>query len=111
MSIKTERLGNIFVKEISEIIATEIKDHNINFVTITAASVTNDLSYAKVYFTVLDDTKKDTTLNALNNASSFIRRKLSNRIELRKMPEIKFIYDESISYGNRIEKIIDELSN
>ncbi len=109
MSIKTARLGNVFVKEISAILATEIKDQNINFVTITAAEITSDLSYAKVYFTVLDDSKKETTLKALNNASGFIRRALCNRIELRKMPEISFIYDESIAYGNKIEKIIDDL--
>ncbi len=111
MSIKTERLGNIFVKEISEIIATEIKDHNINFVTLTAASVTSDLSFAKVYFTVLDNSKKDNICKALNNASSFIRRELSKRIELRKMPKIIFIYDESVAYGSKIEKIINELNN
>jgi ribosome-binding factor A len=111
MSVKIERLGNAFVKEISEILATEIKDTNINFVTITAVNVTNDLSFAKVYFTVLDDTKKDITLKALNNASGFIRRELCNRVELRKMPEIKFVYDESIAYGNKIEKIIDKLND
>jgi ribosome-binding factor A len=106
-----ERLGNLFVKEISEILATEVKDQNIEFVTITGAKVTNDLSYAKVYFTVLDDTKKDIVLNALNNASGFIRRALCNRIELRKMPEIQFVYDESVAYGSNIERIIRDLNN
>lgn len=109
MSIKMERLGNIFAKEISNILATEIKDQNIKFVTITAANVTNDLSYVKVYFTVLENSKKDIILESLKKASRFIRKQLCERVELRKMPEIKFIYDESIVYGNRIEKIIDEL--
>ena len=59
MSIKTERIGSNFVKEISYILMEEIKDPNIKFVTITSCDVTNDLSYAKVYFTVLDDTKKE----------------------------------------------------
>ena len=54
MSIKTERIGSNFVKEISYILMEEIKDPNIKFVTITSCDVTNDLSYAKVYFTVLD---------------------------------------------------------
>lgn len=111
MSVKLERLGNIFVKEISMILATEVKDTNINFVTVTAATVTNDLSLARVYFTVLDNTKKDITLKALNNASGFIRRELCGRVELRKMPEIRFIYDESIAYGSKIEKIIDKLND
>ena len=70
---------------------------------------TNDLSHAKVYFTVLDEEKKKTTLEALNGAASFIRGKLSERVEIRHTPELKFIYDDSIEYGERIEKIIDKI--
>ena len=109
MSIRTERIGNIFVEEISKIIASEIKDENITFVTITHVKVSNDLSYAKVYFTVLDKDKKEKVLEDINNAASFIRGKLSERIEIRHTPELKFIYDDSIEYGEKIEKIIDKL--
>ena len=66
MSIKTERIGSNFVKEISYILMEEIKDPNIKFVTITSCDVTNDLSYAKVYFTVLDDSKKEVTVDGKN---------------------------------------------
>lgn len=110
MSVKIERLNDQFQKEISYILQTEIKDSDIHFVTITGCEITNDLSFCKVYFTVLDDDKKESTLLALGKASSYIRGILSQRIEIRHTPELKFIYDESIEYGNKIEKIIDKIN-
>ena len=109
-NIKIERLNHAFQEEISMILMTEIRDEDIKFVTITGVDITSDLSFAKVYFTVLDETKKESTLEALNGAASFIRTKLSERIEIRHTPELKFIYDKSIDYGNHIEEIIKELN-
>ena len=109
MNVKIERLNSAFVREISYILMTEIKDEDIKFVTITDCDITSDLSFAKVYFTVLDESKKIDTLKALDKASSFIRGKLSTRVDIRHTPELKFLYDESIEYGNRIEKKIEEL--
>ena len=108
-NIKIERWNHLFVKEISEIIKNEIKDKQIDFVTLTDCDITTDLSYAKVYFTVLDDSKKDDIEKALNKASSYIRGQLSQRVEIRHTPQLRFIYDESIDYGNKIEEIIDEI--
>ena len=109
MNIKIERLNSTFVKEISYILQNEVKDENIKFVTVTGCDISSDLSYAKVYVTVLDDNKKDTTLEALNNAKSFIRGELSKRVEIRHTPELKFIFDKSIEYGNKIENLIEEI--
>lgn len=109
-NIKIERLNHAFQEEISMILMTEIKDEDIKFVTITGVDTTSDLSYAKIYFTVLDETKKETTLEALNGAASFIRSKLAERVEIRHTPELKFIYDTSIEYGNHIEEIIDSIN-
>lgn len=110
MSVKIERLNDQFQKEISIILQTEIKDQDINFVTITGCEITNDLSFCKVYFTVLDDSKKESTLNALKGAASFIRGELSKRVQVRHTPELRFFYDESIEYGNKIEKIIEKIN-
>lgn len=110
-NIKIERLNHAFQEELSMILMTEIKDEDIKFVTITDVDTTNDLSYAKVYFTVLDDSKREITLNALNNAASFLRGKLSERVEVRHTPELKFIYDTSIDYGKHIEEIIEDINN
>lgn len=110
MSIKTQRLANVLLKEISSILMLEVKDEDIKFVTITHVDLSSDLSYAKVYCTVLDDEKKDKTIKDLNNAKGFIRNELIKRkIEMRKIPELSFIFDESIEYGNKIEKIIEEI--
>mgnify|MGYP004464036193 FL=1 len=109
MNIKIERLNSTFVKEISYILQNEVKDENIKFVTVTGCDISSDLSYAKVYVTVLDDNKKNTTLEALNNAKSFIRGELSKRVEIRHTPELKFIFDKSIEYGNKIENLIEEI--
>ena len=111
MSIKIERLNSVFVKEISYILQNEIKDENIKFVTVTGCEITSDLSYAKVYVTVFDKEKKGTTLKALDGAKSFIRGQLSQRVDIRHTPELKFIFDDSIEYGNKIEKIIKEIHN
>ena len=110
MSIKLERLGNIFVEAISKTIHEEVKDDDIKFVTITAVDISSDLSYAKVYFTNLIDADREKVTKALNRASGFIRGKLFELVEIRKMPELTFIYDESIEYGNKIEKIINDIN-
>lgn len=109
-NIRIERLNHTYMEEISRILEEEIKDENIKFVTITKVTVTNDLSYAKVYFTVLDDDKKSSTLKALNEASKYIRKLLAERIEIRHTPELRFFYDDSIEYGNRIEEKIKEIN-
>lgn len=109
MSIKIERLNSIFVKEISYILQNEVKDPIIKFVTVTGCEITNDLSFAKVYVTVLDNEKKKDIMKALDGAKSFVRGEISKRVEIRHTPELRFIFDDSIEYGNKIEKIIKEL--
>ena len=110
MSLKIDRLNNMFVEEISKIIHEEIKDKEVGFVTVTDARITNDLSFAKIYVTTLDN-NREKVLNALNKASGFIRTLLCDRVKIRKMPEIHFVYDESIEYGKKIEDIIERINN
>lgn len=109
MSVKTKKIGSMFTREISRIILEEIKDPNIKFVTLTGCDVTNDLSYAKVYFTCFNRDKKEETEKALNKAANYIELELSKSIEIRKMPQISFHYDTSIEYGENIEKKLQEL--
>jgi len=111
MSVKIERLQNTFLEGISKIIRQDIKDSRINFVTITYVRISSDLSYAKVYFTCLNDNERNEVTKVLNNASKFIERELCNLVEIRKMPELTFVYDDSIEYGNKIENIIEKINN
>ena len=107
MSVKTDRINNMILEQLSYVLRVEVKNKAMEFVTITSVATTSDLSFAKVYFTTLKD--KETALNALNKASGFLRKELTHRVELRHMPELKFVYDDSIAYGKKIEQIIEEL--
>lgn len=109
MSVKIDRIGSNLVKEISYILALDIKDPDIKFVTITDCKVTNDLSFAKVYYTVFDMSRQKETDKALKNASGYIRHLLHDRVDIRHIPELTFVFDESIAYGKKIENIIDEI--
>ncbi len=111
MKLKGERVASDLMKELSMILLTEVKDEDLKNVTITYATVTNDLSSAKVYFTTLDDDKRDKVIRDMNNASSYFRTELAKRLDLRVMPEIRFVYDESIEYGKHIEDIIEKINN
>lgn len=110
MSIKINRIESMLVKEISYVLANEVKDNDIKFVTVTAVKVTNDLSFAKVYVMVLDMNKKDTTMKALNAAAGFIRSELFDRVDIRHIPELTFVYDESIEYGKKIEDKLKKIN-
>lgn len=110
MSMKIERVNNSILRELSYILANEIKDQNIRFVTVTSVKTTNDLSFAKVYVTVLKEEFKNETLKSLKKAKGFIRKELATRVDLRHIPELEFIYDDSISYGNNIENILKEIN-
>lgn len=109
MSLKTQKIGSLFVKEISRIILEEVKNPKIKFVTITGCDVTNDLSYAKVSFLTLNREDKEEIEKALNSAADFIEIELSKSIDIRKMPQISFHYDNSVEYGENIERKIQEL--
>ena len=109
MSIKTQRIASNIIKELSYILAYEVKDEDIKFVTVTDCKLAPDLSYAKIYVTVFDKEKIDSTMKSLKDASGFIRRELSSRVEMRHTPELDFVYDESIEYGKKIEDIIEKI--
>lgn len=108
MSVKIDRLNNLFLAELSKIIFKEIKNPVIKTVTLTAVEITNDLSFAKVYFTCMNEDKEN-VLYELNDAKGFLRTKLANAIDIRHTPELIFEYDNSIEYGMNIEKIIKKI--
>ena len=109
-NIKIERLNHAFQEEISIIMLREIKDEDLKFVTITGVDTTSDLSFSKVYYTVLDESKKELISEKLAKAAPFIRTELAKRVQVRHTPELRFFYDNSIEYGNKIEKIIEKIN-
>jgi ribosome-binding factor A len=110
MSLRANRVGEQMKKELSEIIGRKIKDPRIGFVTVTDVAVTGDLQQATVYISVLgDEEQRENTLMGLAKAKGFIRSEIGQRIRLRKTPEIAFEFDESITYGNRIDTLIHQI--
>ena len=108
MSVKIDRLSNTILEVLSRIIFEEVKNPIIKSVVLTSCSVTNDLSFAKVYFTCMD-IDKDKVMEELNEAKGFLRSQLSQNIDIRHTPELVFEFDNSIEYGMNIERIIKEI--
>ena len=106
---KIARIASDIQKYVSDILMNEANDELLNTVTITGCTVTNDLSYAKIYFTSLEDMDKKSLEFELNEAAPYIRGKLSEKLEIRHTPTLKFIFDESIEYGKKIEDILNSL--
>lgn len=106
------RINDEIKKEVSEIIRSELKDPRIGLITsVLKVETTNDLKYCKIYVSILgDDEKKGETIEGLKNASGFIRKQIAARINLRNTPELKFILDNSLEYGFKISKIIDDIN-
>ncbi len=109
MSIKIERIEKEMVREVSQILQTEVKNTALKFITITACHVTNDLSFAKIYFTCFQEEERKEVEVALKQATGFIRKQLADRMNVRHTPELTFVYDDSIAYGKKIESVIEKM--
>ncbi len=108
--VKLERINNAFMEQLNIIFGTEIKNPILKKVVVTGVSITNDLSYAKVYFTCFDEDRKE-VLKELKESAGFIRGEVSKRVEIRHTPELIFEYDESLEYAKRIEDKIKEIKD
>lgn len=110
MSKRSEKVAETIHETISSILARGLNDPRIGFVTIIAVEVTDDLSLARIYFTVIgDDAAKKNSEIGLNSAKGFIRKELGRVLTIRHMPELIFKYDHSQEYGNRIDSILREI--
>lgn len=107
---RPSRLGEVFKKEISDIIKKDLKDPRIGFVTITAVEISPDLKCATVFLSVLGDQKeRERSLRGLKNARGHIRSELGKRVRLKFLPELVFEIDKSIEEGMRISELIKHL--
>jgi ribosome-binding factor A len=107
---RTDRISETIMRNLAQIIQQEITDPRLpGLVTLSAVKVSKDLSHAKVYFTVLN-TEPDQAVIILNTAASYLRTLLAKTINLRIVPQLHFVYDESIEYGKRLSRLIDEVN-
>jgi ribosome-binding factor A len=109
-SNRPERVGQAIRDELSQLIARDVHDPGIGFITLTRVTVTPDLQLARVYYSLLGDEKaQKETDRALHRASPFLRRQIAQRIRLRRVPELEFFYDKSVAHQDRVEQILQGL--
>lgn len=111
-SFRNDRIQEEMKREIDKIIRDELSDPRLKkgTLSITHVDVTRDLSYARVYVSVLEDEMKADILKALKSAAGFIRRELMRGMNLRYTPELQFIEDNNIAYGIHINEILKQVS-
>ena len=109
---RAEKVAEQILREISQMIMFSMKDPRLASVTITDVKVARDLSIAKVFFTVTDeeDERKSAELG-LKKSAPFMRRQLSQLMRMRAVPELRFHYDESIGYGQKIEALLRQVKD
>src|SRR5215217_7648705 len=110
-STRPSRVGDQLRAEISELLARQVHDPGIGFLTITQVNVTPDLQIARVYYTTLgDDKARRESARALGRATPFLRRQIGSRLRLKRVPQLEFFFDESIERGDRIEQILHDIN-
>src|ERR1700675_1870903 len=104
---RPDRVADQIRSELAMLLAREVHDPGIGFVTLTRVQVSPDLQLARVYYTTLGDEKaRGSSARALERATPFLRRQIGSRLRLKRTPEITFVYDESIAGQDRIEQIL-----
>ncbi|HZB25321.1 MAG TPA: 30S ribosome-binding factor RbfA [Vicinamibacterales bacterium] len=105
------RVADQLRAEISDLLTREVHDPGIGFLTITHVKVTPDLQVARLYYTTLGDARaRRETERALQRVTPFLRRHLGRRLRLKRVPELEFFFDEAIERGDRVERILQEIT-
>jgi ribosome-binding factor A len=111
MRIRPERVGQKMRREIADILENKLRDPRVDsMVSITDVEVTQDLSFARVFVSTLQSgPEREVLLEALNSAAGFVRHELRPRLGLREVPEVRFVLDESIERGARVDEILRKI--
>lgn len=110
---RTDRISEEIKKALSDIIMHELKDPGVTgIISITKVDTTRDLSYSKIFISVLgSNEQKESSMEALKKSAGFMRKQLSTKVKIRHTPQLLFELDNSIEYGAHMDKIISSLSN
>lgn len=107
---RSVRLGEQIRQDLGDLLAREVHDPGIGFVTITRVRVTEDLMQARVFYTALGDPAEvQKTARALERALPFLRRALGQRLRLRRVPELTFAIDEAVGHQARVEELLEQI--
>ncbi len=112
MAHRIERVNTLIRKEISELIQRQLRDPRLDsFIAVTEVSTSPDLRHAKIFISSLSGKQdEEKILGVLNAAAGFLRTELAQKVRLRRIPELSFTWDDSIEHGDRILRLIDEVS-
>jgi ribosome-binding factor A len=110
---RPDRVGDQIREALSEMLARgDVHDPGIGFITLTRVKVSPDLQLARVYYSSLgDDKARKDTARALERATPYLRRQVGSRVKLRRVPELKFEFDESVGHQDRVEQILRDLKS
>jgi len=105
-----QRVADQIQRDLSEIIAFELKDPRVGMITITEVQVTPDYAHAKVFFTMLKDSKEQVknTLDGLSKAAGYMRGQLGKRLHIHTLPALHFVHDSSTARGMELSLLIDQ---
>lgn len=108
---RADRVGMEIKREVNEILQKKVRDPRVQGVTITDVQMTGDLSMAKVYYSIMSDLASDNEKAqiGLKKATGTIKRELGRNLTLYKIPDLTFVKDESIEYGNKIDQMLRDL--
>ena len=107
---RPDRVADQIRSELGLLLTRGVHDPGIGFVTITRVQMTPDLQQARVFYTVLgDDKARESSRRAIERATPFLRRQIGSRLRLKRVPELTFLYDESIASQDRIEQLLNEI--
>jgi len=105
---RSRRVGEQLQREIAQLLQVEVKDPRVAGVTVQAVEVSRDLSYAKVFYTIMADKDLEEVQQGLEKAAGFLRRELGKSLVMRHVPSLRFKYDASIERGSSLSQLIDE---
>jgi ribosome-binding factor A len=106
---RSSRLADQIQRDLSDLIRLEVRDPRVGLVTVTEVEVSRDLSHAKVYVTSLAGSDQAAqSQQALQHAAGFLRSRLAQSLKARTVPELHFVYDESVERGIRLSRLIDQ---
>ena len=107
---RPDRVADQLRAELAHLLSRDVHDPGIGFVTLTRVQLSADLQSARVYYTSLgDEAGRKNTARALGRAVPFLRRQIGSRLRLKRVPEITFVYDDSIAGQDRIEQLLNEI--
>ncbi len=107
---RPDRVAEEIRAELALLLTREVHDPGIGFVTLTRVQISPDLQIARIYYTALgDEPARKKSARALERAAPFLRRRIGSRLRLKRVPELKFHYDESIAGQDRIEQLLHDI--